>query len=155
MMGAWAEADADDQVVAAFGEGAHGRLDAFGVPGSTSRSTMPSAGLPQAVLPSGSVPVSAHFTPAHAAALNERSSLPPMSKTMPTWTFDASSSVYCTRRHADAAAIVHDTRTSISSGPRVIARLPGSRDEAAGASSSIVTASLQSASAALTPRPSR
>ena len=154
MMGAWAEADADDEVVPALGEGAHGRLDGIRGPGSTSRSTMPSAGLPQAVLPSGSVPVSAHFTPAHAAALNERSSLPPMSKTMPTWTFDASSSVLhaaaCGRggdraRHQDE----HQHRPARHrTSPRITGR-------GGCASSSIVTASLQSASAALTPRPSR
>ena len=42
-----------------------------GLPGSTSRKTMSKSWL-------------ARFTPSHAAALNERSFLPPMSKTMPT-----------------------------------------------------------------------
>src|SRR5260221_435775 len=55
-----------------------------GLPGSTSRRIMSNFALPQGVLPSGIMPVSAHFTPAQAAALKERSSLPPISKTMPT-----------------------------------------------------------------------
>ena len=36
------------------------------------------------------LPVSAHFTPFHAAALNDRSSLPPMSNTMPASVVDGS-----------------------------------------------------------------
>jgi len=61
-----------------------------GEPGSTSRSRMPSTDLPQAV-PSGNLPVSAQRTPRNAAALNDRSSLPPMSYTIPTRVFVVSS----------------------------------------------------------------
>ena len=43
-----------------------------GSPGSASRSTMGKS-------------FAARRTPFQAAALNERSSLPPLSKTMPTW----------------------------------------------------------------------
>ncbi len=51
---------------------------AFGVPGSMSRKTIGRS-------------FAARCTPCHAAALNERSSLPPISKTMPTLIFDLSS----------------------------------------------------------------
>src|SRR5687768_7380392 len=64
-----------------------------GVPGSTSRTTTPSAGLPQSV-PSGSLPLSAHFIPFHAAALNDLSSFPPMSNTMPASVTDGSLTAY-------------------------------------------------------------
>jgi hypothetical protein len=60
-----------------------------GVPGSTSRTTVPKPGFPQSE-PSGSLPVSAHFMPFHAAALNDRSSLPPISNTMPASVADGS-----------------------------------------------------------------
>src|SRR2546429_7983062 len=46
------------------------------------------------------MPVSAHLTPFHAAALNERSSLPPMSKTMPTRILFGSSALYAAVLHA-------------------------------------------------------
>src|SRR5215813_10612107 len=49
-----------------------------GSPGSTSRRTIGKS-------------FAARLTPCHAAALNERSSFPPMSKTIPTWTLDLSS----------------------------------------------------------------
>src|SRR5215467_9318940 len=49
-----------------------------GSPGSTSRRMIGKS-------------FAARLTPCHAAALNERSSFPPMSKTIPTWTLDLSS----------------------------------------------------------------
>ena len=51
---------------------------AFGVPGSMSRRMIGRS-------------LAARCTPSHAAALKERSSLPPMSKTIPTLIFDLSS----------------------------------------------------------------
>src|SRR5688572_14085066 len=83
-----------------------------GAPGSTSRSRMPRPGRPQLVLPSGSMPVSAHLTPAHAAALNERSSLPPASKTMPTRTFERSSTALVPLQAATNTSVVRQKRTT-------------------------------------------
>src|SRR4029453_11176187 len=74
-----------------------------GSPGSTSRKTIGRS-------------LAARLTPCHAAALKERSSFPPISKTIPTSTFDLSSAAYPDTRHAEVSAtamqparIVHRT----------------------------------------------
>ena len=89
-----------------------------GVPGSTSRSTIPRPGLPQAA-PLGSVPVSAHFMPFHAAALKERSSLPPMSKTMPASIFAGSLTAYVCGLHAESSARQASARADLKVGTTV------------------------------------